>query len=63
MSSIEQISLILFFSQACSDVLYSLMLACWKDKYLERPKFVDLVQQLTQFIQSPNRLIPLAKQK
>ena len=39
------------------------MLACWNEKYLERPKFDDLVQQLTYIIQFPNRLTPLAKQK
>lgn len=39
------------------------MLACWNEEYLERPKFVEIVQQLTQFIQVPSRLIPLAKQR
>ena len=39
------------------------MLSCWNEAYLERPKFGDIVQQLTQFIQAPSRLIPLAKQR
>lgn len=39
------------------------MIACWNEEYLERPKFGDIVQQLTQFIQVPSRLIPLAKQR
>ena len=39
------------------------MLDCWNEEYLERPKFAGLVQQLTQFIQSPHRLVPLAKQR
>ncbi|CAF1659167.1 unnamed protein product [Adineta steineri] len=47
----------------CSDVLYKLMIACWNEEYLERPKFVEIVQQLAQFIQVPSRLIPLAKQR
>jgi hypothetical protein len=44
-------------------VLYQLMLACWNEEYLERPKFADIVQQLTQFIQVSSRLVPLAKQR
>ncbi len=51
------------FLKGCSDVLYKLMLACWNEEYLERPKFGDIVQQLTQFIQVPSRLIALAKQR
>jgi hypothetical protein len=39
------------------------MIDCWNENYLERPKFSEIVQQLTQFIQVPNRLIPLANQK
>ena len=39
------------------------MIACWNEEYLERPKFGEIVQQLTQFIQVPNRLVPLAKQR
>ena len=39
------------------------MLDCWNEEYLERPKFSGLVQQLTQFIQTPHRLVPLAKQR
>ncbi len=44
-------------------MLYKLMLACWNEKYLERPKFNEIVQQLTHFIQLPNRFILLAKQR
>ncbi|CAF3631267.1 unnamed protein product [Rotaria socialis] len=47
----------------CPDVLYKLMLICWNEEYLERPKFTDIVQQLTQFIQVPSRLLSLAKQR
>ncbi|CAF0852909.1 unnamed protein product [Adineta ricciae] len=47
----------------CPDVLYRLMLACWNEDYLQRPKFAEIVQQLTQFIQIPSRLVPLAKQR
>ncbi|CAF0812320.1 unnamed protein product [Rotaria sordida] len=47
----------------CPDVLYKLMLACWNEQYLERPKFSEIVQQLTQYIQLPNHLLPLAKQR
>ncbi|CAF0888020.1 unnamed protein product [Rotaria sordida] len=47
----------------CPDVLYKLMLICWNEEYLERPKFCEIVQQLTQFIQVPSRLLPLAKQR
>jgi hypothetical protein len=39
------------------------MLSCWNEEYLERPKFGDIVHQLTQFIQVPSRFIPLAKQR
>jgi hypothetical protein len=39
------------------------MLTCWNEEYLERPKFIEIVQQLTQFIQLSNRLVPLAKQR
>ncbi|CAF2566933.1 unnamed protein product [Rotaria sp. Silwood2] len=46
----------------CPDVLYKLMLECWNEQYLERPKFSEIVQQLTQYIQLPNHLLPLAKQ-
>ncbi|UJR30946.1 hypothetical protein I4U23_018458 [Adineta vaga] len=47
----------------CPDVLYRLMLTCWNEDYLQRPKFAEIVQQLTQFIQIPSRLVPLAKQR
>jgi len=47
----------------CPDVLYKLMTACWHEEYLERPKFSEIVQLLTQYIQVPNRLVPLAKQR
>jgi len=47
----------------CPEVLYKLMIACWNEEYLERPKFIDIVQQLSQYIQVPSRLIPLAKQR
>ncbi|CAF1122630.1 unnamed protein product [Adineta steineri] len=47
----------------CSDLLYKLMLACWNENHLQRPKFSEIVQQLTQFILVPSGLIPLAKQK
>jgi len=47
----------------CPEALYKLMLTCWNEAYLERPKFSDIVQQLTQFIQIPTRLVPLAKQR
>ena len=39
------------------------MTACWHEEYLERPKFSEIVQLLTQYIQVPNRLVPLAKQR
>lgn len=39
------------------------MITCWNEHYLERPKFNDIVQQLIQYIQVPNLLIPLAKQR
>ncbi|CAF1570989.1 unnamed protein product [Rotaria magnacalcarata] len=47
----------------CPDVIYRLMLACWNEHYLERPKFDDIVQMLIQYIQLPNLLVPLAKQR
>ncbi|CAF0738708.1 unnamed protein product [Didymodactylos carnosus] len=46
----------------CPDALYKLMLDCWKDDYLDRPKFEQIVGILSNLIQTPNKLLLLAKQ-
>ncbi|CAF0874300.1 unnamed protein product [Didymodactylos carnosus] len=46
----------------CPDALYKLMLDCWKDDYLDRPKFEQIVIILSNLIQTPTKLLILAKQ-